>query len=409
MTDDPRPRTRILFVDDEPLFLDSLRATLRRQRGVWEMAFAESPEAALDLLARDPFDVVVSDMRMPHMDGAEFLRRVQELTPGAARLVLSGHADPDMLERAAPFAHQYLAKPCPRERLQSTLERVCELQQALDNSAVRERIGRVGRLPVPSEICRRLSRALERPAVDLDEVIAIIASDPAMSAKVLQLANSPYFRPERPIDGVANAVATLGLELVLRLPVMLSAFVGDDAGDDAGFSLLDLQHASIATARLAARFAQSPREADLAFTAGLVHEIGRMLLVRESPAEMAAVLQQAIASGRPISEVERERLGATHAEVGAYALGMWGLPLSVVEAVAYHHAIPAARRSERRIAALVHAADVLLEHAVAARSGRPVEVLDLQALDALGFTALLPTWRELARVEADIMAPSWQR
>jgi len=415
MTSQKRPRTRILFVDDEPLFLDSLRAVLRRKRDVWEMFFADSAEAALDLLATTPVDVVVSDMRMPEMDGAEFLRRVQELDPGAARLVLSGHADPEMLERAAPVAQQYLAKPCPGDRLRGVLERVCELQQALNNRAVRERVGRVGRLPALSKSYVLLRAAVASPSVKMEQIIPIVEREPVMSAKLLQLANAPYFRAEGPITSVAEAVGVLGLDLVLRLPMMLNAFAGDGgAGDDAGadhvaddtcvaagFSLLDLQQASIATARLAARFAQNRSDADLAFTAGLLHEMGRILLAREAPAESGAVLRDAMASGRPITEIERERFGTTHAEVGAYALGMWGLPLPAVEAVAYHHAIPAGRRAEMKIAALVHAADVLLEQAMAGRTGHPVEPLDLEALDALGLAAHLPGWRELADAEAE--------
>ena len=408
MSSEKRPRTRILFVDDEPLFLDSLRAVLRRKRDVWEMVFAESAEAALDLLATTPVDVVVSDMRMPEMDGAEFLRRVQELDPGAARLVLSGHADPEMLERAAPVAQQYLAKPCSAERLRGVLERVCEIQQALNNRAVRERVGRGGRMPALSKSYVLLREAVASPSVKMEEIIPIVEREPVMSAKLLQLANAPYFRTEGPITSVAEAVGVLGMDLVVRLPMMLNAFAGDDAADDdaddtsarGGFSQLDLQQASIATARLAARFAQNRSDADLAFTAGLLHEMGRILLAREAPEESAAVLRDALSSGRPITEIERQRFGTTHAEVGAYALGMWGLPLPAVEAVAYHHAIPAGRRVEMKIAALVHAADVLLEQAMAGRSGHPVEPLDLEALDALGLAAHVPGWRELAGAEA---------
>jgi HD-like signal output (HDOD) protein len=404
MTTDGSPRTRILFVDDEPMFLDSLKAVLRKQRRMWDMSFAGSAQAALELLAVTPVDVVVSDMRMPHMDGAEFLRRVQELDPGAARLVLSGHADPDMLERAAPVAQQYLAKPCSADRLQDVLARVCELQRTLNNQAVRERIGRVGRLPAISENYGQLSQAVARPKVDLNEIVDIVAREPAMSAKLLQLANSPYFRSGAPVTSVRQAVGVLGLDLVLRLPVMLSAF-GDSNADSGpeGFSLMELQQASIATARLAGTFAHSDHDRELAFTAGLIHEIGRLLLVRDAPEEMQEMARDAAASGRPLTDLERARLGTTHAEIGAYALGMWGLPLAVVEAVAYHHVIPAERRAELRIAALVHAADVLLEEAMAAPGGPPAEQLDLQAMDAQGFTPLLPRWRELASIEARSM------
>lgn len=398
------PRIHILFVDDEPMFLNSLRTVLRKQRDVWEMSFAVGPHEALDFMAQTPVDVVVSDLRMPEMDGAEFLRRVQELDPGAARLVLSGQADSEMLARAAPVAQQYLAKPCSSDKLRRVLGRVCELQQALGNRAVRDLVGRAGRLPAVPETYGLLSRTLARPGVTTRDVAPIVAGDPAMSAKLLQLANSPHFRTGEPVTSVAQAVAILGLDLVLHLPMMISVFAADEGGSGPGCSLPDLLRGSIATARLAARLAADPVEAELAFTAGLIHEIGRILLVREAQVEMAEVVQRSASSGRSMSQVERELLGTTHAEIGAYLLGMWGLPLQVVEAVAYHHAIPAARRSELRLAALVHAADVLLEQAIASRSGAATEELDTAALDAHGFTAQLPAWREQAAAEAQAAA-----
>ncbi len=399
---------RILFVDDEPAFLESLRILLRRQRSVWDMAFALGAQEALDKLAKAPFDVVVSDMRMPGMDGAELLRRVKELDPCAARLVLSGYADPAMFERAVPVAQQYLAKPCSAATLRSVLERVCELQRTLSNPAVREQVGRVDQLPALPESYRLVASALEKPGVHIDRVVEIVARDPAMSAKVLQLANSAYIRPGAAVTSVAEAVRLLGPDLVLRLPMMMHAFDGPVASrEEAGFSLVELQQGSIATARLAARFAVTPEESELAFTAGLLHEIGRILLVREAPAGMAEVVRQSITSNRPASAIEHGLLGTTHAEVGAYLLGMWGLPLHVVEAVAYHHSIPADRRAELRLAVVVHAADTLLDQAIARLTGDHVaEDLDLAALEACGLTHLLPAWREMAEGEARAMRPA---
>ena len=111
MTDTPA-KTRILFVDDEPLVLQGLQRMLRPMRNEWEMAFVESGRRALEEMATLPFQVVVSDMRMPGMNGAQFLSHVQELYPRTVRLILSGHADKDLIMKCVGTAHQFLAKPC---------------------------------------------------------------------------------------------------------------------------------------------------------------------------------------------------------------------------------------------------------------------------------------------------------
>ena len=115
---------RILFVDDDPRILEELRDMLRPQRHDWEMAFAPSGDAALALMQASPFDVIVSDMRMPGMDGAALLARVRQEYPQVVRIVLSSHTELSTALRVVPVAHQFLAKPCDAEML-----RRCEFLQ----------------------------------------------------------------------------------------------------------------------------------------------------------------------------------------------------------------------------------------------------------------------------------------
>src|SRR5208282_4709061 len=90
-------KTRILFVDDEPLTLEMLQVTLETMSGEWEMSFASSGASAFELMAKEPFDVVVSDMRMPGMTGAQLLNEVMKTYPGTVRLILSGYAENDQV------------------------------------------------------------------------------------------------------------------------------------------------------------------------------------------------------------------------------------------------------------------------------------------------------------------------
>lgn len=105
-------RKRVLFVDDEQEVLEGLRNLLRRNRHEWDMVFALGGYEALAELSRGTVDVVVTDMRMPGMDGAQLLAQVKTVSPSTARLVLSGHAEKEAILRALPVAHQFLSKPC---------------------------------------------------------------------------------------------------------------------------------------------------------------------------------------------------------------------------------------------------------------------------------------------------------
>lgn len=116
-------RLRILFVDDEPRVLRGLERTLGALREEWEMAFADGGASALSLCAGStPFDVVVSDIRMPGIDGVALLREVRTLLPAAARIALTGHADQD--ESLRDLVHGFLAKPCDPRELRTVIEAV---------------------------------------------------------------------------------------------------------------------------------------------------------------------------------------------------------------------------------------------------------------------------------------------
>ncbi|HYU15649.1 MAG TPA: HDOD domain-containing protein [Candidatus Acidoferrum sp.] len=398
---------RILFVDDEPAVLEGLRNLLRKQRRQWDMAFALGGKAALEELEKEPFDVVVSDMRMPGMDGAELLRQVKDRYPGVARVVLSGHADQDLVGRALPVAQQYLSKPCDGEVMRGVIERVCELQALVAGTAVRDIVGRLDKLPSIPKTYWLLTRAIEDPETCTEDIARIVQTDPAMCAKVLQLVNSAYFGMSRPLSSILHAIGYLGLDLLKGLALTLNVFAATEGRAMAGVSFEKIQQGSILTARLAKQFVLAdPKEADVAFTGGMVHDIGIIILALTMPEKFGEVMKMTAESKRPVHEIEREHIGATHAEVGGYLLGLWGLPLPIVEAAVYHHSLPQTPRTRMDAPLAVHVADALADQALAAAAGEPYEErIDMAALEAAGVRANLPQWRELAGREVRAMAP----
>ena len=392
MTIESTIETRILFVDDEPAILDGLRDLLRKERRRWDMVFALGGQEALDQLARQSFDVVVSDIRMPGIDGAQLLTQVKATYPCVARIVLTGHADRDAVLRALPVAHQFLTKPCDAGALRVAIERTQALHTLLESGEIRDIVGRLSALPSVPQTYLALTDAARDPRKGLSDMTAIVQRDPAMSTKVLQLANSAYFGNSQPIASIQQAVMYLGIELLKGLALTGNVFgtMGKSVVD--GFSLEALQTRSLRTACLAKRFVEDPRRAEEAFTAALVADVGQIIMAMGLRKGYQDVLRRARETGRAVHHVELETLGITHAEVGAYLLGVWNLPFSIIEGVAYHHRPDALGDGPCEMLAALYAADALVEPPPG--GGEPE--LDHAFVERAGLGERLVEWRRIA-------------
>jgi HD-like signal output (HDOD) protein/CheY-like chemotaxis protein len=322
--------TRLLFVDDDQRLLRALRQSLRSQR-TWDLKFAESTAEALEILGSWSCDAVISDMRMPGLDGSELLKRVRTLQPAALRIVLSGQMDDAAAARSAALAHRFLSKPIETEELVATLTRSLALREQFQSDSMRRILGSMAALPSLPKTCAALNHALRDDNAPLREVAAIIEGDVAMAAKALQLVNSSFFGLPRHVVSVEQAIRYLGLNAIRSL-VLANALFEELAGDDA--TRLEAEQArALMLARLTKRFPLSPRQAEIASTAALLHNVGQLALIARLPAQYRANHDHSLQQGVSLEQAERARLGVTHAEIGAYLLSLWGLPFEVIEAV----------------------------------------------------------------------------
>jgi HD-like signal output (HDOD) protein len=392
----------LLFVDDEPRLLDGLRRTLRPMREEWHMAFVESGEAALQALAKGPVDVVVTDMRMPGMDGAQLLAEVRTRSPSVVRIVLTGQSDKEATLRSVGQTHQCLSKPCVAEELQHTIRRALALRETLGSESVRVVVGRIDALPSLPTVYTDLVSEIESPTSSMESVAKIIARDMAMTTKVLQLVNSAFFGLPRTISHPAQAIGLLGLDTVKSLVLGVQVFSAF-RGEPYVLGMIEkLWTHSVATGHLARAIAQSeqapPHLVEIAFTAGLLHDIGVLVLAANLGESYQKILQAAGSSETPLSVIEREQLGATHAEVGAYLLGLWGLGDGIVEAVAFHHAPTQCLHRAFGPLTAVHVASGLDQDTDAHSGPERPSVVDGDYLASLGLADRLPHWRELGRL-----------
>jgi HD-like signal output (HDOD) protein len=313
------------------------------------MVFVGDGASALDEVRKAPFDVVVSDMRMPHMDGAELLAHIHGESPATVRIVLSGHADRAAIMRALPASHQLLAKPCDPNTLRGAIER----GMLLPDRAVREVIGKLDKLPSPPAIHEALTHALASTAASLDDITKIIERDPAFSAKVLQLVNSAYFGRGQVTSSIPRAVVELGIDQLRQ--VAASVFSTSPTVAFPGWSLELVRSESEKVAQVSRSLVTGHR-ADEAFASGLLHDVGQIALALGMPETYREVWRRA-QLGEALVAVERELVGASHAEVGACLLQIWGLPPAIVDPIRFHHDPAGASESAIDIGTAVHVAD----------------------------------------------------
>ena len=390
---------RVLFVDDEPNILQGLQRLLRPMRREWDMSFALGPHEAIAMFDQAPFDVVVSDMRMPDMSGAELLSRIRDSHPSVARIILSGHSQMESAVHSVGIAHQFLAKPCDAETLRETILRVLALRSLLHDPNLTRLVAGIGSLPSLPASYAAINNELAGEDPSLQRVAEIISKDIAMSAKVLQLVNSAFFGLARRVDTIEQAVTLLGTEVIKSLVLSNAAF-SQFRPVSTQFSAEQLWSHSLLVGSVAAKIAKA-EGADksvvgAALQAGILHDLGQLILATHLPQQLDAALEAGTARHVPLFEAERETIGATHAQVGAYLLGLWGLPDSTVEAVAFHH--EPATCTLRAFAPLtaVHAADALLHAAV--DGPESVEArLDTEFLKAADCSARPRAWQEIAR------------
>lgn len=399
------PDRRLLFVDDDPNILNALQRMLRPLHATWDMHFAENGEEALKILAIQSFDVVVSDMRMPGMDGNELLSRVKLHYPHIVRIILSGHCDQGKIVRSVGLTHQFLAKPCEAELLKQTVARACGLRDVLSDSKLTKLVSSLDSVPSLPSLYAAIMEELNSEGASIQRVGDIISRDPGMTAKVLQLINSAYFGLRRHIANPTQAVNYLGLEIVKALVITVPIFSELNSARVPGLSLDRVWSHSMSVSVLARKIANDiGTEASIfeaAFTAGLLHDIGKLILAVNLPDEYRDALLRSSRENIPVWQAEEAVFGTTHAHVGAYLLGLWGLPIEIVEAVAFHHQPTPYRQNTFSPLSAVRYADYLHGEVEPKNDGEIDDSINAEMLAQLGSTEIIEQWKVIAGTQTE--------
>ncbi len=394
---------RVLFVDDDVQVLRGLRRLLSSFRDEWEMEFVDSGERALELMANRHFDVLVTDVRMPGMDGATLLDEVSRRFPYTVRIVLSGQADRRAVLRAVRPMHRFLAKPCDPAQLRETVRRGCELLELLSEQRLRELVCGLNTLPSPPDIYAELIEEVNSPECSAKRVGQIVAKDPAMATKVLQLANSALLGLPRPVTDPVQAAGLLGVEMLEGLVLAAHVFQSCERQAVPAQLLRAVTQHSLTVGTIARQICRHEKldrtTCSEAFTAGLLHDVGKLVLLSSVPDQWLRLYEIAKRKNRSLWRIEREQIGASHQQVGAALLSTWGLPGRLVEAVAFHHDPGRCQTDSLDPLLIVCAAERLADGADEELGGQQ-EALQQDGSYA-AITPLLDKWRSLCSAHDD--------
>lgn len=333
---------RVIFVDDDMNLLQGLRRGLRRKIGEWDMEFLDNPLLAMQLMEVKDYDVLVSDLQMPGMTGLELIKQTSDLYPNIVPIILSGQVDRVLMMHSVRINAHVLLKPCKVEELILTIERAYSLKALLKSERVKNVVDRLSELPSLSQTHTQLLSLLENDVASISQITKLIQQDVSIAAKVMQLANSAFFGYNK-ISRLEGAIKILGLThirlLVLASDIFLKIDAANDIANDIDISSV-IRH-SMNVGRLASQIARSLKlsldDCESAHVAGLLHDIGQLVLLNDMSSEMLQVVELAFRTGKKVNVAEIDIFGCNHAEVGAYLLGMWMLPNSILETVAFHH------------------------------------------------------------------------
>jgi putative nucleotidyltransferase with HDIG domain len=359
----------------------------------YEIFTAASGKEGLEFLAQTPVDIVVSDLVMPQMSGHEFMGRVANEHPESMRIVISAHDDQLTVAQCLMFGHRYFNKSIDLPNLASILKRIARLKHQVGSAKLKKVISGLGALPTLPRLYFQLNQAVSSPYSSLSEIADIIQQDAGLTVKLLQVANSAYFGMSRRVLTPLEAVQVIGIEVLRGIVLCVHAFKFYQERQIKSFSATELWSHSLRTAHAARRLAEyenlSRAECDEAFVCGLLHDIGKLIMAANADSDYAEVVQRSRREALPMDQVEQEVFGATHAQVGAYLLGLWGLPESVIDAIELHHSLDEVKAPGFSSLTAVHVAQALEP------SAPRVQNLNVEYLKRIGLDDRVEQWQRV--------------
>lgn len=398
---------QVLFTEPDEQSIELLKTALSFEIKQWNVVFVKKAEDALKVLSAGyTFDVVVSELNLPGMDGVSLFNEIMKLYPQTVRICLTDNIDTQTQFKVSTITHQFLTKPFDPHDLRVLVTRAVAIRDHLADCPLRKRLHEIGGLPSLPIIYQEVMKEIHSPEPSVARVAQIIEKDLGMCAKLLQIVNSAGIGLRNPVSSITQAASLLGLEKLRTMVLLVEVYtIVDHKAMPKGFSANDLWDHSLKVAEWAKVIAQEQIDDDKiiddSFMAGLLHDIGLIIVATSLPDELGEAIRQAKETGISLFEAEKEIFGATHAVVGGYLLELWGLPDPIVLAISFHD-FPAAVPEEDYPSGLpdhgftpltaVHVANYFCESDENQKYGFAETEIDSIHLEQLGFSDLIEKW-----------------
>lgn len=379
--------------------MNAIKRSLRDMRNEWNVLLASNPVEALQTADNVAVDVFVTGMLFSGQSGLDLLNEIRDRHPQAVRIILSGHADQDLLLKSVDLAHQFLAKPCDDNDLKAAITRAFMVKELLDQEPLRKAVAHINALPSLPSLYIKLVEELKSEEASIQKVGDIIAEDLGLTTKMLKLVNSSFFGRPQNITDPARAVSLLGLDLVQAIVLMSSTLDSFRGVKAKGFSIEKLWEHAMTAAALAKNISQYAGmdriSVETAFMGGMLHDIGKLLIAAHLPERFSEILQCMNSQKLSMAEAEMGVLGTTHAGIGGYLLGLWGLPCPIVEAAAFHHAPANKNGNGLSPLIIVHVADAFANAGPGLNdASNMIDGIDYELLDKAQLLDHLNQWRK---------------
>jgi DNA-binding NarL/FixJ family response regulator len=222
-------KKRILFVGGDLALCQEFQAQESGPEAAWAAQMASTGEEALALCYQASFDAVVADVRLSGMSGTDLLDALMRRQPKAMRIVLSDLADIESTMKCIGHAHHHLVKPCSAATLRNALNQALAQETWLPSEPAQGLIAQMRQVPSPPKTYFQVVEEMRSPTCSIEKIAELIAQDPAMTAKVLQLANSAVFGLELNVVRPLDAIGYIGLETTKAIVLLAHTFSSFDA------------------------------------------------------------------------------------------------------------------------------------------------------------------------------------
>lgn len=367
----------------------------------WIIKYSANGLEALGIIGNGKIDVVLADLELTRMSGYELLEKVRASFPDVVRILISDFPREEKSPQALQLVHQFLPLPLDTDKLSTTLERAFLIRSMLEKSALREILADLSSLPPMPSLYMSLVEALAGSDAPIATISDIVSGDTAIATSILETVNSSFFGLSRTVQSPSHAVSLMGLDMIKAIVLSLEVISEFETTELPGdFTMETLWKHGMETGAVARRIAMAEGVAretsDMAMAAGLLHDQGKLIMAENLGERYGETLRAAEADNGSLFDAETRFFGVSHAEIGGYVLGMWGMPKPLVEAIRYHHEPAEAQVYKFSVLTAVHVADALVHELAGDVSMHGITEPDMEYLRSFDADSRLLEWRRIA-------------